>query len=75
MNATLLNTHRALAAVIALMLALAVSFLAPPLANDLDARLNDRAPSEAAPVHTKVPPATWAHDPLASPIDVLRASH
>jgi hypothetical protein len=73
-NATLFNAHRALAAAIALTLAVVAGVLAPPLADDLDARLNDRAASQPALVNTEVPPATWAHNPLASPLDVLRDS-
>jgi hypothetical protein len=73
-NPTLFNAQRALAAAIALTLAVVAWFLATALADDLGARLNDRGASEPAVTSTQLPPATWADDPLASPINALQDS-
>ena len=74
MNATLLNAPRALAAATAaLALALVVALIAPAIAGDLSRRLDQRSSAPASTTgQAVVLPATWAHAPLASPLEQLR---
>jgi hypothetical protein len=72
-NATFPTPHRTLAAAAAaLVIAIVLGALAPPLAGDVATMFGDGAASTAATEQrSAVPPATWAHDPLASPLRLL----
>ena len=73
MNATLLDAPRVVAATAALALALVIALIAPTIAGDTDLRFRDRAASQAPLTQSAdVPPATWARDPLLSPLETLR---
>jgi hypothetical protein len=73
MNPTFLDAPRALAAAaVAFALMLVLVLIAPAVTAELDGRFGDRSVAEAGPVPQAVGPATWAQDPLASPLETLR---